>query len=123
LDLLGREHGLRFECKRQREISRIYGKRLSSSVKSMLSIDNQTRVIAMEEYNVNDDILLRLQYGVPNKFYPSKISTYDLLLDIDAYTVASTNVESWEETIRTLNHTAYDTFKSAVNEQFLEQLK
>lgn len=126
-DIESRRIGLRyineFECKKPKDINRIYGKRLSTIVKNMTSSDSQIRIIGMEERSPEDGIFLRLQYGVPNKFYPARISTYDLLLDIDSYTNIANNVSDWEQTIRILNHAAYNAFKSELNEQFLEQLK
>jgi uncharacterized protein (TIGR04255 family) len=76
----------------------------------------------MEEYS-NEELKLRLQYGVPNKFYPSSITTYDLLLDIDSYTESNYNVNDWESIISKLNHSAYELFLKEMNEIFIGQLK
>ena len=111
-----------FECKKASDISRIFGKRLSSILKTILKENNQIRAIGMEEYS-NEELKLRLQYGVPNKFYPSSITTYDLLLDIDSYTESNYNVNDWESIISKLNHSAYELFLKEMNEIFIGQLK
>lgn len=126
-DIESKRIGLRyineFECKQKKDISRIFDKRLSSIVKNMLLLNNQNRTIAIEEYIDENQTFLKLQYGIPNKFYPSKLATYDLLLDIDSYSSATNNIDDWEQVIRTLNHSAYDSFKLSLNENFLEKLK
>jgi len=126
-DVESKRIGLRyvneFECKQQNDIKRIFDKRLSTIVKNMLSSDNLIRTIGMEEYNTEDQNFLRLQYGIPNKFYPSKLAMYDLLLDIDSYSSTTNNINDWEQLISTLNHSAYNIFKTTLNEKFLDKLK
>lgn len=111
-----------FKCKTKRNISKIYGKRLSSLVRAMVSEeDMQSRVIGMEEYN-NDGFKMRLQYGIPNKFYPSVIAVFDLLLDIDSFIESESSVSEWEEIISMLNHAAYGKFVKEINPKFIEDL-
>lgn len=111
-----------FTCNSAKNISKIYGRRLSSVLKFMTNQESQSRVIGMEEYN-DGEYKLRLQYGVPNKFYPSVITTFDLLLDIDSYTESAHGIEEWLEVISKLNHSAYDRFIKEVNNKFLEEIR
>lgn len=112
-----------FKCKTKRNISKFYGKRLSSLVRAMIKEeDMQSRVIGMEEYN-NDGFKMRFQYGIPNKFYPSVIGVFDLVLDIDSFVESESSVDEWEEVISTLNHAAYEKFVKEINPRYLEDLK
>ncbi len=112
-----------FQCKTKRNIGKIYGKRLSSLVRTMLSEeDMQTRVIGMEEYN-NDGFKMRFQYGIPNKFYPSVIAVFDLLLDIDSFVESESGATEWEGLITNLNHAAYGKFVKEINPKYLQDLK
>jgi len=111
-----------FRCDKQRNISNIYGKRLSSILKLMLVNPYQSRIIGLEEYN-NDGYKLRLQYGIPNKFYPSTITVFDLSLDIDSYIENANSLEEWNDVIKQLNHSAYNVFINEMNPKYLEALK
>lgn len=111
-----------FTCNSVKNINKIYSKRLSSVLKFMTSQENQSRVIGMEEYN-DGEYKLRLQYGVPNKFYPSTITIFDLLLDIDSYTESAHGIQEWHEVISKLNHAAYDRFIKEINEKLLEEIR
>ena len=111
-----------FFCDKIVNIGRIYGKRLSSIVRSMVSEDSLARVIGIEEYNNNGN-KIRLQYGIPNKFYPSIITVYNLLLDIDSYTEDTIPINDLEKVISELNHAAYSCFKKEINENYVEKLK
>ena len=87
--------GMRFineyDCKSIKDISKIYGKRLSTILKTILNDSRQIRVIGLEEYN-NEGHKLRLQYGIPNKYYPAVLTLYDLIFDIDSYSTSSVNI-------------------------------
>lgn len=111
-----------FKCDKLKELSNIYDKRLASIVKSMLVGKKQIRAICVEEYNV-DEYKWRLQYGIPNKFYPEPISVFDLLLDIDVYDEQVCKINEWEEKIKILNHAAYECFEKEVNSNYLKRLK
>lgn len=111
-----------FKCEKPKDISMIYAKRLTSILKSMIDGSCQSRIIGMEEYN-NDGYKLRLQYGIPNKFYPSVISIFDLLLDIDSFVENTNNINEWNDVIRDLNHAAYGQFTKELNPKYLEGLK
>lgn len=111
-----------FTCNSIKNINKFYGRRLSSVLKSMTNEENQSRVIGMEEYN-DGEYKLRLQYGVPNKFYPSVITTFDLLLDIDSYTETARGIQEWYDVISKLNHAAYDRFIKEINMKLLEEIR
>ena len=111
-----------FSCDKILNIGRIYGKRIATIVKAMMREVNQTRVVGVEEYN-NEGNKLRLQFGILNKFYPSIITVYNLLLDIDSYTEATIAINESEEIISELNHAAYAVFMKEMNTKYLEKLK
>jgi len=111
-----------FKCSTIKGVSNIYGKRLSTIVKQMLKEPEQSRLIGMEEYN-SDGYKIRFQYGIPNKFYPSVISVFDLLMDIDSYVESTIGINEWEEIIVNLNHSAYKKFSHEINEKYLKELK
>lgn len=112
-----------FQCKTKRNISKIYGKRLSLLTRAMLNEEDlQSRVIGMEEYN-NDGFKMRFQYGIPNKFYPAVIAVFDLLLDIDSFVESESGPTEWESLISSLNHAAYGKFIKEMNPKYLEALK
>jgi uncharacterized protein (TIGR04255 family) len=120
---IGLRYVNQFQCKTKNIIGKIYGKRLSSLVRAMLSEeDMQSRVIGMEEHN-NDGFKMRFQYGIPNKFYPAVIAVFDLLLDIDSFVESENCATEWEDLIRSLNHAAYSKFVKEINPKYLEGLK
>lgn len=111
-----------FKCEKRKNIGVIFGKRLSTIVKQMASNASTSRVIGIEEYN-NDGYKMRLQYGIPNKFYPSLITIFDLLLDIDSYIENTNNIKEWHDIIKNLNHEAYNKFIEEINPKYIEELK
>lgn len=111
-----------FNCEKVNNVGRIYGKRLSAITRAMMKDENQSRVIGVEDYN-NDGYKLRLQYGIPNKFYPSVITSYHLLLDIDSYAENTCSISDFEKIISDLNHAAYAKFIKEMNPKYLEGLK
>jgi len=76
----------------------------------------------MEEYN-NEGMKMRFQYGIPNKFYPSVITVFDLVLDIDSFIESESSVNEWEGIISKLNHAAYGKFVKEINPNYIEDLK
>jgi uncharacterized protein (TIGR04255 family) len=110
-----------FSCESSKNIGRIFNKRISGIVRSMISENSLSRTIGIEEFN-RDGIKMRMQYGVPNKFYPSRISVYDLVLDIDSYIESRNELSEWKEIIKALNHKAYEQFVKEINPHYLESL-
>jgi uncharacterized protein (TIGR04255 family) len=125
-DIESKRIGLRyineFKCNNLKSIGKIYAKRLTNITKKMLDRPKLSRIIGMEEYN-NDGYKLRLQYGIPNKFYPSVINVFDLLMDIDSYIDSTNTIGEWEGIIVNLNHAAYSLFIDEINTSYLEELK
>ena len=70
-----------------------------------------------------DSLMKRVQYGIPNRFYPSIISNYDLVLDIDVYSGGSMGLDVWDDNIREYNHAAYDTFLSYTKDSLIDTLR
>ena len=118
--------GMRFineyECKDINGIRKILSKDKANSVVSMLRNNYLTRVLCQEEYNY-DDSKLRIVFGVPNKYYPSKLLNYDIVIDIDSYDESpDISIDNFG-VIDNLNHRAYSAFTNSINVQFLEKLK
>lgn len=111
-----------FTCDKPKNIGHIYGKRLTSIVKHMINDSSQSQIIGVEIYN-KDGYKLRLQYGIPNKFYPANIKVYDLIMDIDSFIESRLNIQEWEDVIKNLNHAAYEQFVKEINPKYLEELK
>lgn len=91
-------------------------------VKGMLQKANTSRAIAIEEY-VEDSCNIRVQYGIPNLYYPSIIRRFDVMLDIDVFANGLQNISDWADSISIFNHTAYDTFISYMNPSYIEKMK
>ena len=89
---------------------------------SLSKKDNLSRLIMVDEY-LKDDYRIRVQYGIPNKFYPNKISTQDIILDIDVYSEGLRTICDWCQIVSTFNHAAFDTFLSYVRNDVVEALK
>ncbi len=111
-----------FQCKTLKDIAKIFSKDKAKSITTVCHEDRVSRVIIQEEYNLGNS-KLRSQYGVPNKFYPAIMTTYDLLLDIDSFDDSTHSHEEWDDVIRNLNHTAYDEFEKSMNPKYLASLK
>ena len=118
--------GLRYintvSCSKKTEISKVIKKPLVASIIKSLDIENINRSMQIVEY-VNDDSSVRVQYGCPNKFYPSKLVNYDVVLDIDVYFGGLQTINEWEESISTYNHTAYREFLNFIEPSFVAKLK
>lgn len=104
------------------KISRIYGKRLATILKYMHSDKSQSQIIGVETYN-NDTHKIRLQYGIPNKYFPENLKVYDLIMDIDSFIDSKCSVQEWLGVIKELNHAAFKLFKKEINPKYYEELK
>ena len=89
---------------------------------SLARKDDLSRIIVVDEY-FKEDYKIRVQYGVPNKFYPNKISTQDIILDIDVYSDGLRPIENWCEIISEYNHAAYNTFMGYVRSDVIDGLR
>ena len=77
---------------------------------SILKSEQLTRAIVLEEYQ-HEDCYARVQYGIPNKFYPSLIKSLDLLLDIDVFQAGAQFITDWAESVKVCNHKAFEVFR------------
>lgn len=111
-----------FQCKTMKDVHKIFNKDKAKNITSICQKNKISRVIIQEEYNLEYS-KLRSQYGIPNKFYPSVMTTYDLLLDIDSFDDSTHSFEEWNEVIKNLNHIAYDEFIETMNPKYIESLK
>lgn len=110
-----------FQCKVPKDIVKILSKEKSKIISSVCIKNQLSRIIVQEEYNT-ENMKLRVQYGIPNKYYPAVMTTYDILLDIDSFDDSSHPLEEWDEVIRLLNHSAYDVFVKSMNAQYIQNL-
>jgi uncharacterized protein (TIGR04255 family) len=111
-----------FQCKSPKEIGKVLSKEKAKMLSGICKEEQLSRVIVQEEYNT-DSSKLRVQYGVPNKFYPAVMKTYDILLDIDSYDDSTHPFDEWDDIIKNLNHLAYRVFVESMNYQYIEKLK
>lgn len=89
---------------------------------SLVKKNDLSRIIVVDEY-LKEDYRIRVQYGVPNKLYPNRISTQDVILDIDVYSEGLRPIDNWCEIISDYNHAAYDTFMEYVRNDIVENLR
>ncbi|MCA6460950.1 MAG: TIGR04255 family protein [Chitinophagaceae bacterium] len=126
IKLTTRRIGMRFinnfSCSNPKQISKIFIQDISKILNQRLKQENVSRIIGQEEFNF-DSCKVRVQYGIPNKFYPAVINNYDLLLDIDSYDDKIQELDNLTETIKGINHCAYNAFVSNINPSFLNTLK
>ena len=111
-----------FQCKTMKDIAKVFSKNKSKVFTEICQREYLSRVIIQEQYNMGD-YKLRSQYGIPNKFYPAIMTTYDLLLDIDSYDDSNHSFEEWDDVIRNLNHAAYGEFDQSITPKYKESLK
>lgn len=125
-DITARRIGLRyintFPCTKRSEIGKIIKKPLMTSIINSLDSESLNRSMQVNEY-IDDAYATRVQYGLPNKFFPSKIINYDVVLDIDVYFGGLQSIDDWEESIREYNHAAHRTFLEFIEPSFVEKLK
>ncbi len=126
LDVKTARLGMRFineiKCSKLVDIKKKLSKNTGAVISAMCSNDNSSRAVAIEEYTT-DDLKVRFQYGILNKYYPSKLVNYDLTLDIDVYIDYELSLHEWDDALKKLNHTAFDIFKNAVSIKMLEEMK
>lgn len=89
---------------------------------SLSNKEDLSRLIVVDEY-LKEDFRIRVQYGIPNKFYPNKITSRDIILDIDVYSEGLQSIDIWLENISNYNHAAYDMFLRYIRNEIIEQLR
>lgn len=112
----------KFSCPKIADISKVLNTTDAKSVKDALGRENIARAMVVHEYQCGTH-MRRVQCGIPNRFYPSVITNYDLVLDIDVYSGGIMGLESWEDSVREYNHAAYDTFVSYTKNSLIEGLR
>lgn len=119
---IGMRYINKFPCLKPSEISKYFNTAEANNIKSTLKQKNISRAVLVHEYQFGD-YQARVQCGIPNKYYPSVISNYELVLDIDVFGLGVQHIDSWEEAVRDYNHGAYDMFLHYVKPSLLEDLK
>ena len=71
----------------------------------------------------NDSHRVKVQYGIPNRFYPSVITNIDLVLDIDVFAQGVLAIDEWNEVIKECNHSAYNMFCKYMKNTYIESMK
>ena len=125
IDLTSKRIGMRYinkiKCEKIKDIKKYFNNDISKNLSSRAANSNISRLIIQEEFTY-DDLKTRIQYGIPNKFYPAVLNNYDLLLDIDSFDISVLTYKDWENTLLTLNHASYTAFVSFINPRYLQNL-
>lgn len=111
-----------FPCPNAKGISKIFSPFIRKTLIQTLSKEQISRIICQEEF-IYDTCKVKVQYGIPNKFYPAPIKNYDLLLDIDSYDDQIQELDTIPNAIENLNHCAYSVFLSNINPAYLDNQK
>ena len=119
---IGMRYVNNFPCSKLTDVSKILNASDAKAIKEVAGKDNIARAMIVHEYQCGNN-LIRVQYGIPNKFYPSVLSNYDVVLDIDVYSGGLQNIDLWRETIKDYNHQAYNIFIEYIKDSFLKTLQ
>jgi uncharacterized protein (TIGR04255 family) len=119
---IGMRYINKFDCNKTTEISKILTTEEATAIKNSLKREGLSRTMFVHEY-LYDDCRSRIQFGIPNQFYPSIIRNYELVLDIDVYNNGSVGLNDWDGFVSVYNHRAYDIFTQYVKETYRETLK
>lgn len=111
-----------FPCAKVTDVRKVLNLTYGATVSSILKSEQLTRAIVLEEYQ-HEDCYARVQYGIPNKFYPSLIKSLDLLLDIDVFQAGAQFITDWAESVKVCNHKAFEVFRLFIKEDYLGKLK
>lgn len=119
---IGMRYINKFPCLKSSEISKYFNSSEANNIKNTLQRSNISRAMLVHEYQFGD-YQARIQCGIPNKYYPSVISNYELILDIDVFGLGVQGIDEWENSIRDYNHGAYDMFIRYIKPSLLEDLR
>lgn len=126
VDVYANRVGMRFintfPCFKKEEISKVFNASEAKAIKDGVDKESVSRVMIVEEFQV-EDFMKRVQFGIPNKYYPAIITNLDLTLDIDVYTSGRQKMDLWDDVVRRCNHIAYDTFISYIKDSYRETMK
>jgi len=119
---IGMRYINKFACVKKSDISKCLNASEAKTIKDSLEKNNIARSMIVHEFQC-DSHMTRVQCGIPNRFYPSVISNYDLILDIDVYGTGIMSVTDWEDNVSEYNHGAYDTFINYTKDSLVQSLK
>lgn len=119
---IGMRYINKFPCTKPSDIGKYLDTSDASCIKSSLKREDISRTMLVHEYQLGD-FQARIQCGIPNKFYPSVITNYELVLDIDVYGVGAQPITRWEESVRDYNHGAYSYFTKYIKSTIIESLR
>lgn len=119
---IGMRYINKFQCLKSSEISKFFNASEASCIKNTLKQEKISRAMLVHEYQYGD-FQARVQCGIPNKYYPSIISNYELVLDIDVFGIGVQTIDSWEDAVRDYNHGAYDLFLQYIKPSLLDDLR
>lgn len=126
VDVYANRIGMRFintfPCAKKEDISKVFKSAEAKAIKDGVEKESVSRVMIVEEFQ-ESDYMKRVQFGVPNKFYPAVITNLDLTLDIDVYTSGRQQMALWNEIVSGCNHIAYNTFVNYIKESYLDSMK
>ena len=111
-----------FPCSKPSDIGKYLISTEANCIKEALKREKISRAILVHEFQYGD-YQVRVQCGIPNKFYPSVISNYELILDIDVFGLGSQPLERWEESVDEYNHGAYDSFLAYIKPSLLDEMR
>lgn len=111
-----------YTLSKPQQIKNVFQTNHARSIETSLHKPNISRCVNVEEFTTGS-YQIRVQYGIPNSYYPKVITTHDLLLDIDIYHIGQQNIADWTNSIKEYNHAAYQMFDSYIKESYKESLK
>lgn len=119
---IGMRYTNTFSVNTDRDFSKYLKPLYSRLVRSISNNERLCRTFIQQE-TVDDGNRIRVLYGLINKYYPSVIVSKDLTIDIDSFIDGGILFKDWSETLKALNHAAYDTFEEMVNPKYIESLR
>lgn len=80
------------------------------------------RAMTFLEIAVDDEIKLRIQYGIFNSTYPGKLLNKEFVLDYDCFTDVQFNKEQLKDKIKTFNGIITEYFEKSIKDEFRKVL-
>lgn len=125
-DIHSKRIGMRFInkifCEKQSQIKSVLKSNYANTITNSLKNDNISRLIYLEELNLNQ-IKAKVQMGLPNRYYPSLLKDFEIVLDIDVFSDYLQTVDNWNLILKDLNKISYETFLNYLTPKFIESLK
>ena len=111
-----------FECDKPSSYTKMFNKDEGRLLALMRGKSQICRALLVNEYQTENG-LARVQFGFPNKFYPSLLHDNEVILDIDSFSNGLQEVKDWADILEALNHKAYDLFLQYMNQEYIQILK